>query len=170
MATPSSILAWRFPMDRGACWATVHGVARSWTRLSDWACAHARLRVSVPWIWRWLRPVTGSLQIGLEGWVSGNQIREPVLSISLHSALAGTTPRCWWWGAERTLCNPPPPPPAIHCCCLLDMLTWALPSSQDQELHKIALPGYSTIRPTPSCKRTTVFWSTAARHNSGRFQ
>ena len=23
------------PMDRGAWWATVHGVARSWTRLSD---------------------------------------------------------------------------------------------------------------------------------------
>ena len=27
----SSILAWRIPMDRGACWATVHGVAKSWT-------------------------------------------------------------------------------------------------------------------------------------------
>jgi len=23
------------PVDRGACWATVHGVANSWTRLSD---------------------------------------------------------------------------------------------------------------------------------------
>ena len=23
------------PMDRGACQATVHGVAKSWTRLSD---------------------------------------------------------------------------------------------------------------------------------------
>ena len=22
-------------MDRGACWATVHGVAKTWTRLSD---------------------------------------------------------------------------------------------------------------------------------------
>ena len=27
MATDSSILAWRIPMDRGAWWATVHGVA-----------------------------------------------------------------------------------------------------------------------------------------------
>ena len=26
MATHSSILAWRIPMDRGAWWATVHGV------------------------------------------------------------------------------------------------------------------------------------------------
>ena len=26
MATHSSVLAWRIPMDRGAWWATVHGV------------------------------------------------------------------------------------------------------------------------------------------------
>ena len=31
MATHSSILAWKNPMDRGACWATVHGVTKSWT-------------------------------------------------------------------------------------------------------------------------------------------
>ena len=34
-ATHSSVLAWRIPMDRGAWEATVHGVAKSWTRLSD---------------------------------------------------------------------------------------------------------------------------------------
>ena len=34
MATHSSILAWRIPIDRGAWWATVHGVTESWTRLS----------------------------------------------------------------------------------------------------------------------------------------
>ena len=28
MATHSSILAWRIPMDRGAWWATVHGVTK----------------------------------------------------------------------------------------------------------------------------------------------
>ena len=27
----ASILAWRIPMDRGAWWAAVHGVAKSWT-------------------------------------------------------------------------------------------------------------------------------------------
>ena len=32
-AANSSILAWRNPMDRGAWWATVHGVAKSQTRL-----------------------------------------------------------------------------------------------------------------------------------------
>ena len=35
MATHTSILAWRIPMDRGAWWATVHGVAKSRTRLSN---------------------------------------------------------------------------------------------------------------------------------------
>ena len=29
MATHCSILAWRIPMDRGALWAIVHGVAKS---------------------------------------------------------------------------------------------------------------------------------------------
>ena len=31
MVTHSSILAWRIPMDRGAWWATVHGVTKIWT-------------------------------------------------------------------------------------------------------------------------------------------
>ena len=35
MATHSSILAWRIPMDRGAWRTTVHGVAKSQTQLSD---------------------------------------------------------------------------------------------------------------------------------------
>ena len=35
MATHSTILAWRIPMDRGAWRATVQGVAKSQTRLSD---------------------------------------------------------------------------------------------------------------------------------------
>ena len=35
MATHSSILAWRIPMDRGAWWAVVHGVAKSQIHLSD---------------------------------------------------------------------------------------------------------------------------------------
>ena len=29
MATHPSILAWRIPMERGAWWATVHGVTKS---------------------------------------------------------------------------------------------------------------------------------------------
>ena len=45
MATQSSILAWRIPTDRGAWRATVHGVAESRTRLSDWA-EHSKGRSS----------------------------------------------------------------------------------------------------------------------------
>ena len=36
IATHLSILAWKNPMDRGAWWATVHGVTKSQTRLSNW--------------------------------------------------------------------------------------------------------------------------------------
>ena len=35
MATHSSILAWRIPVDGGAWLAIVHGVAKNRTRLSD---------------------------------------------------------------------------------------------------------------------------------------
>ena len=35
MATHSSILAWRIPMDRGAWSATMHGVAKSCTQVSN---------------------------------------------------------------------------------------------------------------------------------------
>ena len=35
VATHSSTPAWRIPMDRGAWRATVHGVTRSWTQLSN---------------------------------------------------------------------------------------------------------------------------------------
>ena len=35
MATHSSTLAWRIPMDRGTWWAAVHGVPESRTQLND---------------------------------------------------------------------------------------------------------------------------------------
>ena len=35
MATHSSILAWKNPMDRQAWWPIVHGVTRVQTQLSD---------------------------------------------------------------------------------------------------------------------------------------
>ena len=35
MATHSSILAWRNAIDRGAWWATIHGVTKSRTRQSN---------------------------------------------------------------------------------------------------------------------------------------
>ena len=41
MATHSSILTWRIPMDRGAWWSVVHRVTKNWTKLS---IAQHRLR------------------------------------------------------------------------------------------------------------------------------
>ena len=41
MATHSGILAWRTPVDRGAWWAIVYGVAKSRTQLSRHLCKHA---------------------------------------------------------------------------------------------------------------------------------
>ena len=35
MATHSSVLAWRIPMDKGAWQATVHVVAKNWILLRD---------------------------------------------------------------------------------------------------------------------------------------
>ena len=35
MATHSSIIAWRIPMDRGAWWTVFHWVTKIWTGLSD---------------------------------------------------------------------------------------------------------------------------------------
>ena len=35
MATHSSILARKIPINRGARWAMVHGIVKSWTQLSD---------------------------------------------------------------------------------------------------------------------------------------
>jgi len=49
MATPSSILAWRIPLDRGAWWATVHMVAKSQTRQHT---AHTRRGSSWARVWR----------------------------------------------------------------------------------------------------------------------
>ena len=40
MVTHSSILAWRIPMARGAWWAIVHRVVKSWTWLT-WLSTHA---------------------------------------------------------------------------------------------------------------------------------
>ena len=45
MATHSSILAWKNPMDGGAWEATVHGVPKSQTQLSDFS---SPLRIYVP--------------------------------------------------------------------------------------------------------------------------
>ena len=46
MATHSSILAWRIPMDRGAWWATVHGVSESHTTEQLRTAQHRSIHVT----------------------------------------------------------------------------------------------------------------------------
>ena len=46
MATHSSVLAWRIPMERGAWQATVHGVSKSCTQLSD--CLYKKNKQEMP--------------------------------------------------------------------------------------------------------------------------
>ena len=66
MATHFGILAWRIPMDRGAWRAIVHGVAKSWTWLSDEAqhssiclymhvCTHTHTHTQ----WNTIKPLKG---------------------------------------------------------------------------------------------------------------
>ena len=43
MATHSSTLVWRIPVDRGAWQTIVHGVTKSWTRLSNFTFTYFEL-------------------------------------------------------------------------------------------------------------------------------
>ena len=52
MATHSSILAWRIPMDRGAWQVTVHGVTKE-SDTTEWLSrAHGAYAVSYEWFWK----------------------------------------------------------------------------------------------------------------------
>ena len=50
MATHSSIHACRILVDRGAWRATVHGVTKSWTQLSNFTSAFSIVQVSQPYM------------------------------------------------------------------------------------------------------------------------
>ena len=45
VATHSSILAWRIPMDRGSWQATVHGIDKSWTWLSNFHFSSTQVHI-----------------------------------------------------------------------------------------------------------------------------
>ena len=42
MAAHSSILAWKIPMGRGACWAMIHGVTKSQTQVKGFSTTLGR--------------------------------------------------------------------------------------------------------------------------------
>ena len=71
MATHSSILAWRIPMDRGAWWATIRRVAKSWTWLER---VRKHVHTLGQWAWERGEPVsfldgTKRLLMFLETWL-----------------------------------------------------------------------------------------------------
>ena len=102
MATHSSILAWRIPMNRGAWRATVHGVAKSRARLSD--CTHESsweqeaVRTDS---WKEVMPGLGPLQPGKEKrWCPWRQkaggVKLWALAEELHSRCAHSIHRIRW--------------------------------------------------------------------------
>ena len=50
------------PMDRGAWWVTVHGVAKSWTRLSNWTHTYTHTHTHT-------HTHTAETSVGPESWV-----------------------------------------------------------------------------------------------------
>ena len=64
MATHSSVLTWRIPMDRGAWQAVVQGVWKSWTLLGDWTHTHGFIADKRNW--GHLPPGVSHLEVGRE--------------------------------------------------------------------------------------------------------
>ena len=98
------------PMDRGAWWAAVHGVAKSWTRLSDFTFTfhfHALEKEMATYssilVWRilWTEEPGGLLSIGLH-----SQTWLKWLSMHYLPVGMGSEPQKWeekWeWGWERS--------------------------------------------------------------------
>ena len=92
MATHSSTLAWRIPMDRGAWRATVHGVTKSQTRLSDNKLLQVpghKVPFSKAQLWKPLRcSRLNSPQGRRDGVTQGSSVLEPTC------LQRGGVPRC----------------------------------------------------------------------------
>ena len=87
MATHSSILAWRISMDRGAWWATVHGLQ---TVKQDWVIKHCNFilralfyNLRLPW---WLSRKESIFNVGDVGLIPGSG-RSPREEMATHSSI-----------------------------------------------------------------------------------
>ena len=105
LATHSSVLAWRIPMDRAAWWATVHGVTRSDTTLENSSAEQGRPQHCCPGqdflkgLWR-----TMMAQGAWEGWTCsggsthlqgpGAFIPSQGRSVAIHSAPSNSVKVC----------------------------------------------------------------------------
>ena len=78
----SSILAWRISMDRGAWWATVHGVTKSWAQLSN-SAQHTITHTSVCMVivplktgslYKWLNSLSPILSLWLIALISNASV------------------------------------------------------------------------------------------------
>ena len=89
MATYSSILAWRVPMDSGAWWVTVYGVAKTLTRLSTAHVDNLTSRkfyslISAPGLPASV-PVSLTSTLNLDFWLG------PTLRVGVNPVKAGST-------------------------------------------------------------------------------
>ena len=83
MANHSSILTWKVPwLSRGAWWATVHGVLKSWTQLCDWECMH---QISVGHFKSFLNHV--QLDVHLTFFMPGQEYRRPTFLLIVGSVM-----------------------------------------------------------------------------------
>ena len=94
MATHSSLLAWRIPMDRGAWRAAVHGVAQSWTRLKWLSSSSSRgswprgCPVFLPWTWLYKAVMFRAETVFWWWWDASSQDENP---------------NCWGWTQRKKL-------------------------------------------------------------------
>ena len=157
MATHSSILAWRIPMNRGVCWATVHGVSKSWTWLSDsaqhkvafiptihlfiyWFCIYL-FGCARPKLWH-----TGS-SLQLAGSLVNDMWHLSCGSRTLTCSLLDLVP---WLGMEPGL-------PALGALCLSHWTTGKYPS--------VFSPFHKDLRdPASSVPRDSEWWQGPLSH------
>ena len=101
MATHSSILAWRIPMDRGAWRATVHGVTESDMTEATWHSMPLMIVGKIPWGDAWKVVKTRGPQVSL--WLTStcSALRMPHLSRGM--GCIGQAP-----GQARSPCLPLP--------------------------------------------------------------
>ena len=72
MATHSSILDWKKPMDRGGWWATVHGVTKSQSQLRAHTCTW--LNTCVNWAGPQCPDVWSNIILDVSVWAFGSEI------------------------------------------------------------------------------------------------